>query len=304
MLRTICYIIHTTHKVTPTMSHKYFDFGGFDIDRALIDFNGHIEQVASFASQNEDKASFLKAYREKVKQWMRENHKNMKWMASQIGMSEGSTKNLLYNNINITTEKLVAIQKAMDEGLERTDSSITWLVLRVYEDISKLADFAAWSMAVEIPFSCFNECNLENTGTNARGAASVEDAEKIAAWATPLLMKEAASVLRPFYEQKSDTLFQITKKETALMREMPHGHLGGDYGFDIFVHGCEGGTFPMEEYAEIQLPVVAAECQVLYIELAASLKNMSIEEWVITTLNKEAKTQGLANLEAFINQHA
>lgn len=287
------------------MSSKYHDeFSGFNIDRALIDANGKIETVASNAANEGEKEAFLKSYREKVKQWMKDNHKNMKWLASQIGMSEGSTKNLLYTNLNITSEKLVAIQEAMDNGLDKTDSAdLSWLILRHYEDISIHANFTAWSIAAELPLSCFRVCGPEYNEPGRGGAASAENVGKLAAWATPLLMKEAASELRPIYKKNPHALFLLRKKEPAHVRETPYGIFGGEYGYDIVVRRYENlGT--SDVYTEIQLPVVASECQVQYIELAASIKEMSIVEWVVSTLNKESRRQGLINLDGFIRQYS
>ena len=294
------------HPYFPIMSSKYYDFCGFNVDKALIDFNGDIEQVSLFALQNDERTEFLQAYREKIKEWLKFNHKNVKWLAERIGMSDGSAKNLLYSNMNITDKKLIAIQKAMDEGLESLEpSNLNWLVLRVYENINELADFAAWSTAAEIPFSCFIKHNMSESSRKNNGETSAENAEKLAAWATPVLMKEAASVLRHFYEQQRDALFPDIRERSATIRDIPHGYIPQfGMGFFIVLQDYEGSSFDYSDgqtYDEIQLPVIAEECQVVYIELAASLKKQSIEEWVITTLNKEARKRGLANLESFIN---
>lgn len=287
------------------MSSQYYDFSGFNIDRALIDFNGDIIAASSYAYNAGEKEDFLKAYREKVKQWMKYNHKNMKWLASQIGMSEGSTKNLLYTNLNITPEKLAAIQKAMDEGLEiQENQAIGFLDLTFYEDsklLEDLADFSAWSLAAEIPISCFTQRNLEEHPYDASFPyyyANAEDILKLAEWTTLTLTNEAATILRTFHARNGDNIqlpsYQKQKSVSA--------RLSNIYSYapscDILEHNycSERG-----EYQRLKLPIIKEQWKPIYIELAISMNNQSVAEWVISTLNKEAHKQGLANLADFIS---
>lgn len=302
-------MLHYSHRPQSytTMASQYYDeFSGFNIDRALIDFNGDIVEVSSYAKQNGERADFLKAYREKVKQWMKYNHKNMKWLASQIGMSEGSTKNLLYTNLNITPEKLAAIQKAMDEGLEGVEhESIYWLCIKAFK-WSVMPDFPAWSIAAEIPMSCFTLRNLEEhpyqEQRNLIAFASKSDSRKLAEWATRALMREAAVILRPVYEHNKQhfdsSLFRNkSKKEINLFWCGDDLRLFG--GYDILTQDRDSETG--DEYETLSIPIISEQWKSVYIELAISLNNQSVAEWVISTLNKEAHKQGLANLADFIS---
>lgn len=269
-----------------------------------------------------DPASLM-SFKNKVKEWLKNQGKSHKWLALNINKSAGSVKNWLYTPLNITSENARAILRVIETyerggellSLAPKATTLGWLPIGGSSLEFDPPNYKAWSMASEIPHACFRDRHPAD-GDEEVGFIDETNAIKLAEWVSNTLNEAAANLLRPIYGENGAKTFEafsgyMDRLGDTVASPDKNRKVGNSRAYDLRVwEDTEEMEAPLIEI--LYLPVIMEKWQSMLIDVAVAvhakragdkLDNCSSRRWIISTLNKEAKKQFLANLEALLNEN-
>lgn len=240
-----------------------------------------------------DQAQFKADVRAKLKK----HGKSFKWLALNIGKSEGSVKNWLYTNLNITVtnaRKIEEVINRLEHGDRTLKSTIPGQSIRylTFKSSSPYRETSFWCMAAGIPTSIYSENSNESTTPDA------EQLKSLATWATDTVLKSTKSIIRPLYlEAKAKGVDAIAK----LLSSGKEGeYVPVDEPFITSLTWVKVNENNNEEYI-YALPVYPDRWDSTCINIAASSVGKSTIAWVTDILTEAAIPITEAYLDAFLD---
>lgn len=238
----------------------------------------------------------LKDFKLSVREWLQVNGKSIKWLAQNIGKSDGTVKNWLYTSLKITAQNRNSITNIMrryergDKSLYVEGESTTCLLgyLNLTGLTKEIPKLELWCAAVEVSSVCYNEINCDEFNSWPKYEENPTH-KKLASWATQVIMFEAANTLKKAFEiirDDSERVAQFMQQDTD----------GGARLATCYVRELHCLT---QEGEFLYIPVNQNMWQERYVELAAAVCKMSTADWVCKTLNDAALTRSISNMEDF-----
>ena len=245
------------------------------------------------SSDSNIQATFKSDIRAKLKK----HGKSFKWLALNIGKSEGSVKNWLYTNLNITAtnwKKIVEIMDRLEQGDRTLKSAIPSQQIRflTFRSSSPYRESSFWCMAAGVPTSLYSENIHESTPPDT------EQLQALATWVTDTILKATKTIIRPLYLEAKQ------KGATAIATLLCSGKDGEsvptDEPFINTLTWVEGNKDGKKSYI-YALPIYQDRWDSTCINIAASSNSKSTVAWVTATLTEAAIPVTEAYLDAFLD---
>ncbi len=225
---------------------------------------------------DEPQGGGLKRFKSELREWLKAERLNFKWLAVNLGRSEGTVKNWLYSSLPISAammDKILEVCLAHLQGggdikypNRHEEAAIAYVTLHLVDP----ARPELWCMAAGVPAD-----SLESR----KGAYYADLAE----WITDSVMEATRSVLRDAKESGKLDLSVRLKNECIPQGSEYHG------GYD------------RDDYT-MTIPILFRKWHSGFLQMAANLQGDSAEVWIMRCLNDAAMKQSEADLAAFLDE--
>lgn len=216
--------------------------------------------------------SELAEYKKELRRWLKDRGITHKWLAQQLGRSEGTLRNWLYTSVNIPEEMLERISWLRDQyerGFISNDTSleIGYVLLDMLTGGADADEIDKWCYAADVPEDSLQSENKENEA-------------KLAFWITDNVMNAVRKEILVIYneakkskEQAHINLASYVKDNSGEVhsRKILPGYIAHELG---------------ESYRWI--PVIKDQWRIKYLQAAAGKAGLPVDGFIIKALREEA----------------
>ena len=258
--------------------------------------NNGLSAYQDFDATTEDGLKQLKA---DLRAWLKGQRLSFKWLAANLGRSEGTVKNWLYSSMNIpevTQAQIFSVcigHQLGGEGLTYPERPEPYhSVAYVHVALDDYARPDLWCMAAGVPHSAMASKSASKQPAGGYSKYNKEAKEEVilAMWITEKVMAATRSVLRD--AKKNDKLAAVMKEEET--------YQASQKAFPSSIPSYLGGYLGGDD--EVNIPVILQNWRDRFLRMAAKLQNLEPEQWIIKCLNNASMRQTAEDLEAFLDE--
>ncbi len=249
-------------------------------------------------------------FKTELKEWLKAQNCSIKWLALNLGKSEGTIKNWLYiPSLNITEENQKAIS-TLQEWHAKSDPRLKTLPtsppskgLAVFPLLSYSKASIDWTGEAFISNEIFKTITSWILACSSLNSTSLNDLNHsqcvdIAEWITDTVMEDVRQVIKQKKLEVEDSL------GTFDLSDLQGDGKGAIYEPDYYNYSveCFSSTLGLSEGDLIHaaIPVIKEKWYQMYLEIAAKIQGKSTEQFVIDTLNSKSKYLIAENLNDFL----